>query len=239
MDAPTFKRYLAQFAGPVSAAAVCVLLVLAVLFVPLEVRHSAPFGVVQTLDTERSVAVSGARFQATYDNFDRVDLDLRAYTSNEAGDRIDLILHVRGDQEGAGVLRSVPFTVSGWQIADRKPAFDDVFTTVRFDPIDDSAGHEYYIWVERGPRNTDDVVTLWSFKAYSTVTAGTVFASFVEQVPWQVSLAVRWVVFVTIGVVLLGSFGTMLAVFIQHAVRSLLGGSLRRRRVAHERRAAS
>jgi hypothetical protein len=217
-----FGDWVLRFGPVVGASLVCLMAIVAMFLVPIEVRHSAPFGVARTLDAERSVAVSGARLTATYDNFDRIDLDLRAYTSTEAGDQIDLIVSIRGDTEGPDVLRSIPISVAGWQVSADKPAFDDVFTTVRFDPIQDSAGRAYYVWVERGPANGDDVVTLWSVKSYSTVRAAEVLAAFVEQVPVGGPEPLRWVGFACLGIGALGSFGVMMAVFLQVAIRSIV-----------------
>ncbi len=176
----------------VGAGAAVLLLVLA-LVVPLEVRHSAPFGFRLTLDTERSIAVPGTTVVANYPNFNRVDLDLRAFTE---GDRYDLTVYVRPDDPGrpnAAPIRRIPLGVKGDDVDYRKPAFADPFTTVRFPPVADSAGRRYYVWVERGPATQDDIVTLWSIKSYSRVDGRTVLAALIDNPPGMLSRVGAWV----------------------------------------------
>ena len=143
-------------------------------------RHSAPFGFRLTLDARRGIAVRGALVTANYPDFNRVDLDLRAYDTPAD---YDLTLHVRPAAPGAADVRTVAFALSGERIRHDKPAFDDPFVTVRFPPIADSAGQRYYVWVEPGPRNRDNVLALWSLKSYSEVSGREVLAAFLADPP--------------------------------------------------------
>lgn len=144
----------------------------------VEVRHSAPYGFSKTVDFERGLAVPGGYVTANYPNFDRVDLDLRAY---DAAASYDLTLHIRPAAAGAEDLRVVDLRLDGEAIFHRKTAFGNPFTTVRFPPIADSAGRTYYVWVERGPRNRESVVTVWSIKSYSTVPARRVLGAVLNR----------------------------------------------------------
>jgi hypothetical protein len=171
--------------GPlVAGLAAAVILVAAGLFAPLEARHSAPFGFRLTLDARRGIAVRGALVTANYPDFDRVDLDLRAYDTTAD---YDLTLHVRphppGSRPGAADVRTVAIAVPGERIRHNKPAFGNPFVTVRFPPIADSAGKRYYVWVEPGPRNRDDILALWSLKTYSAVSGREVLAAFLADPP--------------------------------------------------------
>lgn len=163
----------------VGAVAAAVLLV-AALLAPFDARHSAPFGFSQTLDSRRGIAVPGGFVDPNYPDFNRLDLDLRAYHP-EAD--YDLTLHVRPDREGADDVRTVRLSLPGTAIRHDKPPFANPFRTVRFRPIANSAGRRYYVWIEAGPRNRDDVVTLWSIKSYSRVTGRAVLASFLADPP--------------------------------------------------------
>lgn len=145
--------------------------------VPIDVRHSAPFGFRLSFDADRGIAVSGALVEPNYPRFDRVDLDLRAY--NVDAD-YDLTVHIRPDAVDAPDVRTLPLPVAGARIRHDKPTFANPFVTLRFPPIADSAGRRYYVWVERGPRNRDDVVALWSVKSYSRVTGRDVLAAFLR-----------------------------------------------------------
>ncbi len=161
----------------VAIATVTVLLIGA-LAVPLEVRNSAPFGFNLTLDAERGIAVTGRRVVPNYPNFNRVDLDLRSYTM---GDAYDLTLYIQPDERGATPIRTIPLTIPASQIYHRKAPFAVPFTTVRFPPIANSAGQPYEVWVERGTRNRDDVIAVWSFKTYSRVTGRLVLGALLNH----------------------------------------------------------
>jgi hypothetical protein len=163
-------------AASVGAAAALILAAMALL-APIEVRHSAPFGFSLTLDSRRGIAVRGGFVTPNYPDFNRVDLDLRAY--NVAAD-YDLTVHIRPDQPGAADVRTIALSVPGERIRHDKATFVDPFLTLRFPPIADSVGHRYYVWVEPGPRNGDDVVTLWSVKSYSRARGSTVLAAFLR-----------------------------------------------------------
>lgn len=150
------------------------------LFVPLEVRHSAPFGFSLTLDARRGMAVRGGVVTANYPNFNRIDLDLRAY---DVQARYDLIVHVRPDVQQAADVRTLSLSVPGSQIRHDKSSFADPFVTLRFPPIADSAGRGYYVWVDAGPRNRDDVVAVWSIKSFSEARGAEVLAAFLRGSP--------------------------------------------------------
>lgn len=145
--------------------------------IPTEVRHSAPFGFRLTFDADRGIAVSGGLVASNYPNFNRIDLDLRAY---EVEADYDLTVHVRPDAAGAADVRTISLSIPGSRTRHDKPTFADPFTTLRFSPIADSVGQRYYVWIERGPRNRDDVVALWSIKSYSRVTGRDVLAAFLR-----------------------------------------------------------
>jgi hypothetical protein len=68
------------------------------LLIPIEIRHTAPFGFRQTLDRSRGLAVNGVTVTSNYANFNRIDLDLRAYTEQE---RYDFIVRIRPLTEDA------------------------------------------------------------------------------------------------------------------------------------------
>ena len=138
---------------------------------PVEVRHSAPYGFSQTLDPERLIAVRGGYVVPNYDDFNRLDLDLRAYSGQE---RYDLTVHVRPAEPGAADVRSIPLSATTQKIWYQKEAFANPFLTIRFPPIADSAGRRFYVWVEAGPRNRDAIWTLWSIKSYSKTSGYTV-----------------------------------------------------------------
>lgn len=164
-------------------------LLVGALLAPLEVRHSAPFGFWLTLDADRGIAVPGRTIVANYPDFDRVDLDIRAYAGRE---RYDLTLYVRPAEPGAGPVRTVPLGLTGGQVDHRKGPFANPFTTVRFDPIADSAGKRYYVWLERGPAHQDDVVTLWSIKTYSSTDGRAVLGAFLAEAPGDWPRAMSW-----------------------------------------------
>ncbi|MDQ3514948.1 MAG: hypothetical protein M3462_15055 [Chloroflexota bacterium] len=181
--------------------ATCLVLA-AALAIPVDVRHSAPFGFRLTLDPDRAIAVTGVTVTPNYPDFHRVDLDLRAYTPDE---RYDVTVYVQevplpvADDEGdaagadevtepeppaeAGPLRTVHLGLDQAEIAAEKGAFADPFVTVRFDPIADSAGKAYYVWVDTGANNDDAVLTVWSVKSYSRVAGHTTLAAFLADSP--------------------------------------------------------
>lgn len=146
---------------------VAALMWVAIVLVPVGVRHSAPFGTVQTVDFSRSIAVLGGEVRPNYPSFDRIDLDLRAYSDRVPGGRYDFVLNLQTVEEPR-VVRRVAFSVAADRIPASRSAFSTALTTVRFDPIPDSAGQAYYVSLERGPRNADDIVTLWGIQTYST-----------------------------------------------------------------------
>lgn len=143
----------------------------AALFWRVEVRHSSPYGFSKTIDFDRGIAVPGGYVTANYPNFDRVDLDLRAYDDAAT---YDLTVHIRPAKAGATDVRVIDLDLPGSKIFHRKPAFGNPFLTVRFPAIANSQGQTYYVWLERGARNRENVVTVWSIKSYSTVPARTV-----------------------------------------------------------------
>lgn len=202
-------------AALVGVVAATVLLIGA-LAVPFEARNSAPFGFNLTLDAERGIAVPGRRVVPNYPNFNRVDLDLRSYT---VGDSYDLTLYIRPDKPDATPIRTIPLTVPVSQIYHRKAPFGIPFTTVRFPPIVDSAGQPYYLWVERGVRNRDDVVTVWSFKTYSRVTGRVVLGALLDH---PVGTAAPTAVRAALAILLLGfvaAFGWLMAGLTAYALQ--------------------
>lgn len=142
--------------------------VLAVLYLPVSVRHAEPFGNVQTVDFDRGIAVLGGEVRPNYPDFDRVGLDLRAYTSPVPDDQYDFVLTVMATDDG-GEVRRVAFSVPAARIPATKSAFSPTGTSVSFEPIPDSAGRTFTVSLERGPRNADDVVTLWAIASYSSL----------------------------------------------------------------------
>jgi len=150
------------------------------LFLPCEVRHSAPFGFRPTFDRERGIAVAGGFISPNYPNLDRLDLDLRAYSRE---DRYDLTLHLRPDVPGAPDIRTIALNVPGRQIWHTKEPMANPFVSVRFAPVHDSSGRRYYAWIERGPKHRDDVVTMWSLKSYSHVHVKDVLVAFLSDRP--------------------------------------------------------
>lgn len=155
-------------AGVVLGCLVVVLLVIGMRNWSIDVRNSAPFGSVQTIDTDRGIAVVGGTVTPTYGSFDGVGLDLRAYGADAPDTTYDFILTVR-DLQANKDIRRVAFTVDGRDITASKSAFSDIITRVSFDPVADSAGKSYYVLVEKGPRNVEDIVTLWGIQTFSSV----------------------------------------------------------------------
>ena len=152
-------------------------LVVAVLYLRVEVRHGAKYGFSKTIDQDRAIAVPGGYVTANYPNFNRLDLDLRAYDVDAT---YDLTLHVRATNSERDI-RTIRFSVRGRDVFHRKGAFANPFLTVRFDPIAESTGETYYVWLERGPRNRDDVITVWSIKSYSRVNTSDVVSAMLHR----------------------------------------------------------
>ncbi|MEA2525551.1 MAG: hypothetical protein QOF73_2778 [Thermomicrobiales bacterium] len=169
----------------------------------IEVRHSAPFGFSKTIDFARLIAVRGGYVSPNYNNFDRLDLDLRAYAP---GAVYDLTIHIRPAVPGAADIRTLRFSLPYARISHQKSTFGDPFLTVRFPAIADSAGRTYYVWVEPGIRNRDQVVALWSIKSYSHVRAWSVVAAFVDEAPkGRMGGAVRVALFLLLGALVISS----------------------------------
>jgi hypothetical protein len=208
------RRRLAFIVGLLTA----LVLTAASLFIPVEVRHSAPFGFSQTLDARRGIAVNGGRITANYPNFNRIDLDLRAYTWPDA---FDLTVHVRPDVAGAADVRTIPLGISPSRIPDQKATFDDPFVTIRFDPIADSAGKRYYVWIETGPRNREDILALWSIKSYSRVEGRDVIEAMLAEAPGQAAPALTRVALIVLMLLLVGTVGWLVAVLALPSARSI------------------
>lgn len=209
-------------AGAVGAVGALLLVGLGLL-APIEVRHSAPFGFSQTLDRERGIAVRGGFVTPNYPGFNRIDLDLRAYALDAD---YDLTVHIRRDRPGAADLRSIPLSLTGESIWHDKPPFADPFRTVRFPPIDAAAGRRFYVRIESGPRNRDDVVALWSIKSYSRVRGAEVLAAFLQTRPGAAATPIQ-AVLVLLLALFVALFGWLLAAVTALALRA----GHRRRRV--------
>lgn len=203
--------------GPWLAAIGTLLFAVVALLASWEVRHSAPFGFNLTFDAERGIAVRGGAFRPNFPGLDRVDLDLRAY--NPSTD-YDLTLYIRPSEPGAAPVRSIPLPLPADRIWHEKGAFASPFLSVRFPPLADSAGRDYYLWLDAGPRHRDDVVTLWSFKTYSRAHGWAILAAALDRPPWPIPTALwRGAVAATL-LLLLAAFAWLLA--------SLLPGSTNR-----------
>jgi hypothetical protein len=195
------------FAVTIGAAAALLLAGFALL-APVEARHSAPFGFSLTLDPERGIAVRGGFVTANYPNFNRLDLDLRAYQPQAT---YDLTIHVRPDRAGAADVRTIHLSLRGERIRHDKAPFADPFLTVRFPPIAESAGRRYYVWVDPGPRNRDNVVTLWSLKSYSRVTGRAVLGALLDNPPGDAPLGLARTVLSAMLLGLVAAFGWLMA----------------------------
>lgn len=183
---------MSRFTAAVVVALTCVDVLLAVaLIVPVELRHTAPFGFRQTLDRSRGMAVDGITVTSNYPDFNRVDLDLRAYTPAK---KYDFTVVIRPETEDAEPVRIVRITRSYNDIAVDKAALADPFTTVRFDPIEESEGQAYYVSVDGGPRNDDDIVALWSVKSYSRLTGTAALTALVNGVPGDLPHWLVWTI---------------------------------------------
>lgn len=181
-----------RFTAAVGVASACLGVLLAVmLIVPIELRHTAPFGFQQTLDRSRGIAVNGITVTSNYPDFNRVDLDLRAYTP---GTNYDFTVLIRPETDKAEPVRVVRIARSYDNIAVDKAALADPFTTVRFDPIEESKGQAYYVSIDRGPRNEDDIVALWSVKSYSRLTGTAALTALVVGVPGDLPHWLTWTI---------------------------------------------
>jgi hypothetical protein len=187
------------------AAGITAVLLVAIvaLVVPLEIRHSARFGFSETVDFDRSIAVTGGYVTSNYGNFNRVDLDLRAYTP---GTTFDLTVHIRPAYADAKDVRVLHIQVPADEIFHQKEVFGNPFIRLEFAPIEDSEDQTYYVWVERGPRNLDDIINLWSIKSYSRERGSAVLAAFLRNPPGQ---GAAWFMRIVIGI---ATFGFLFAV---------------------------
>lgn len=161
--------------------------VIAVQYVPVPVRHNAPLGVSRTIDSGRGIAVRGGYVTPNYDGFDRIDLDLRAYSSDPF---YDFTVHIRPEGPDQADVRTVALRLAQAEVWHAKGAFENSYVTVRFPEIADTAGQRYYVWVEGGPRQRDDIWTLWRIKSYSTVSTWDVAKAWVDAPPEPLG---RWV----------------------------------------------
>ena len=171
---------------------------------PLSIRHNAPLGVSRTIDAGRGIAVRGGYVTPNYDGFDRVDLDLRVYDDDPF---YDFTVHVRPAGPDAPDVRTIALRVPNEDVWHEKGAFENAYLAVRFPKIADSAGQRFYVWVEGGPRNRDDIWTLWRIKSYSTVRIWEVVMAWADAPPAPLG---RWVGGVVV-VLLMGSTAAALA----------------------------
>ncbi len=151
-----------------------------VTLVPISVRHNAPLGVSRTIDSGRGIAVRGGFVAPNYDGFDRIDLDFRAYSDEPF---YDLTVHVRPAGPDQPDVRTIALRLPRSDVWHAKGAFANPYVAVEFPEIEDSAGKRYYVWVESGPRNRDDIWTLWRIKSYSSVPAWDVVKAWVASPP--------------------------------------------------------
>ena len=179
------------------AIAICV----AILFVPVSIRHNAPLGVSRTIDSGRGIAIRGGYVTPNYDDFNRLDFDFRAYDLDAA---YDFVVHVRPSGPDAPDVRTISLSLDRDDVWHEKGAFRNPYTTVRFPAISNAAGQRYYVWVEAGPRNRDDIWTLWRIKSYSTVPVWEVARAWIESAPpplgkWPGGAVVVLLLIATIG----------------------------------------
>jgi hypothetical protein len=191
----------------VVAAAVVVIGCVVVLFAPSAVRHNAPLGVSRTIDSGRGIAVRGGYVEPNYDEFDRLDLDIRVYDPDAT---YDFVVHVRPAGPDEPDIRTVALRLDRDKIWHEKGAFEDPYVTVRFPAISDSANQRYYVWVEAGPRNRDDVWTLWRIKSFSTVPAWQVVKAWIASAPPPLG---KWPGGVAIVMLLIASAGSLAWLF--------------------------
>lgn len=180
---------------------------------PIDVRHSAPYGFSLTADFRRSIAVSGGYIRPNYDHFNRIDLDLRAYTP---GQTYDLTIHIRPAEPGAPDVRQIPLNLPAERIFHAKKPFANPFITARFPEIRDSAGKTYYVWVETGPRNRDAVIALWSIKSYSRLNGWTVLKTFIQR-RTEDAVAAK-VALIVLGVACVTLMGVIVAVLTERGI---------------------
>jgi hypothetical protein len=181
-----------------AGATAALLIAIVALAVPLEIRHSARFGFSETVDFDRSIAVTGGYVTSNYGNFNRVDLDLRAYTPETT---FDLTIHIRPAYAGEQDVRVLHIQVPADEIFHKKKVFGNPFIRLEFSPIEESANQTYYVWVERGPRNLDDIINLWSIKSYSRQRGSAVLAAFLRNPPGQ---SAAWFMRIVFGIAMLG-----------------------------------
>ena len=191
----------------VVAAAVVVLGCIVLLFVPFAVRHNAPLGVSRTIDSGRGIAVRGGYVDPNYDEFDRLDLDIRVYGLEAS---YDFVVHIRPAGPDVPDIRTLALSLDRDEVWHEKGAFANPYVTVRFPAISDSAGQRYYVRVEAGPRNRDDVWTLWRIKSYSTVPAWEVVKAWIESAPPPLG---KWPGGVTIVLLLIAGTGSLAWLF--------------------------
>jgi hypothetical protein len=160
--------------------AVMVIAGIAVLLFPASVRHNAPLGVSRTIDSGRGIAVRGGYVMPNYDGFDRLYLDLRVYSDEPF---YDFTVHVRPAGPDQPDLKTIALRVPRADVWHAKGAFANPYLAVGFPEIADSAGSRYYVWVESGPRNRDDIWTLWRIKSYSTVPVWEVARAWITTPP--------------------------------------------------------
>ena len=216
------RTAVALLAGMLVAAVTIV----AVLIVPVSVRHAAPFGSVQTVDFDRSIAILGGEIRPNYANFDRVGLDLRAYGDRVPGEQYDFVLTLQS-LDRPEIARRVDFSVPRDQIAASRSAFADTYTSVRFDGIADSAGEAFYLSLERGPRNADDIVTLWGIQSFSTVTAIDVLRASVNGSPIGFDPAVGRVILVLLMGLMLASGAVLISTIVAASSRPVRNAGVR------------
>jgi hypothetical protein len=199
-----------------SGVAVALGLVAAGVFWHPEVRHSAPYGFSKTIDFNRLISVRGGYVTANFDDFNRLDLDLRAYTP---GATYDVTIHIRPAVPGAEDVRTIQLDLPAERIYHRKRAFADPFITIAFPPIADSAGKTYYVYVEDGIRNRDDVLALWSIKSYSRQSAWRVLSSFVDEAPHGPARAVVRLALILLMIALVFSAAWLLSALVWATAR--------------------
>jgi len=175
----------------------------AVTLVPISVRHNAPLGVSRTIDSGRGIAVRGGYIVPNYEGFDRVDLDLRVYSEEPF---YDFTVHVRPAGPDQPDIRTIALRLPRSDVWHAKGAFANPYVTIDFPEIADSAGSRYYVWVESGPRNRDDIWTLWRIKSYSSVPAWDVAKAWIASPPEPLG---RWPGGVFLVALMAGAFAAL------------------------------
>jgi hypothetical protein len=146
-----------------------------------------------------------------------LDLDLRAYTP---GVTYDVTIHVRPAVPGAEDVRTIDLDLPAARIYHQKKPFADPFITIEFPPIADSAGQTYYVYVEDGIRNRDDVLALWSIKSYSRQSAWSVLAAFFDEAPHGPAKAVVRVALILLMIGLVFSAAWLLSALVWASLRA-------------------